>query len=359
MTVKIDKKTAKQIVNTVKDVCGQDINFINKQGIIYASTIEERLGCFHEVGLEVAKTGIAIEVKPGEQFEGTQEGVNIPVFHNGMLLSVIGIMGEPHKVRGYAYLAVRITQLLIREQELEAFNRSLREKNGFIIRTLLKGEITNPDYLSECLTELEIDDKEEYRIIVIKRNINNRTINLSTLEQKINRLMKEVQTSLFTYDYPNEYIVVMRDKKLSYALERLQPFAEIHKESITIGIGTKQRLYHLSESYESAEIAVKSIEGVEKGLALFENLDLEMIIGGLDLAIKRKYKEKTIQGLSDEDKQLLKVYYEENMSLSAAGQKLFLHKNTLQYKLNRIKKITGYNPRVFRDAVILYMAIYL
>ncbi|MCM1894391.1 MULTISPECIES: helix-turn-helix domain-containing protein [Dorea] len=47
------------------------------------------------------------------------------------------------------------------------------------------------------------------------------------------------------------------------------------------------------------------------------------------------------------------------MSLIRTCDKLYLHKNTLQYKLNRIHKITGLNPRKFQDAVLLYLAVLL
>ena len=36
--MKLDKSLAFQVVNTIKDTCGQDINFIDKQGMIFAST---------------------------------------------------------------------------------------------------------------------------------------------------------------------------------------------------------------------------------------------------------------------------------------------------------------------------------
>ena len=45
---KIDRTLAAQVVNTVKDVCGRDVNFINQYGIIFASTDPERVGTFHE-----------------------------------------------------------------------------------------------------------------------------------------------------------------------------------------------------------------------------------------------------------------------------------------------------------------------
>ena len=47
------------------------------------------------------------------------------------------------------------------------------------------------------------------------------------------------------------------------------------------------------------------------------------------------------------------------MSLSAASRKLYIHKNTLQYKLNHIAEKTGWNPRRFQDAVLLFLALEL
>ena len=50
MITKIDRELAEQIVNTIKDVCDHDINFIAPSGIILASTDPSRVGTFHEIG---------------------------------------------------------------------------------------------------------------------------------------------------------------------------------------------------------------------------------------------------------------------------------------------------------------------
>lgn len=55
--MKLRKQLAQQIVTSIKDVCQQDINFINTKGIIFASTNPKRVGEFHEIGLKVAQTG--------------------------------------------------------------------------------------------------------------------------------------------------------------------------------------------------------------------------------------------------------------------------------------------------------------
>ena len=61
MNEQIDRKLAQQIVDTVKDVCGQNVNFIDGSGLIYASTDAGRIGSYHEIGRQAAVAGKAIE----------------------------------------------------------------------------------------------------------------------------------------------------------------------------------------------------------------------------------------------------------------------------------------------------------
>ena len=137
MLARISRELAQQIVDTVKSVCGQDINFIGSSGIVIASTDEERIGTYHEIGYQVARTKTVMEIESSDGFQGTKPGINLPVIHDRTLLAVIGISGSPNAVRKYADLAVRITSLLIREVELREFSRTQSEKQHFIIETLI------------------------------------------------------------------------------------------------------------------------------------------------------------------------------------------------------------------------------
>ena len=74
MAQMIHKNIAQQIV----DVCKHDINFIDTNGVIFASTNSKRIGDYHEVGHKVAQSGESIEVETDDSFLGTQNGVNIP-----------------------------------------------------------------------------------------------------------------------------------------------------------------------------------------------------------------------------------------------------------------------------------------
>lgn len=54
MTPYITRVLAQQIVNTVKDLCGQNVNFIDCSGTIFANTAESHIGMFHEIGQQAA-----------------------------------------------------------------------------------------------------------------------------------------------------------------------------------------------------------------------------------------------------------------------------------------------------------------
>ena len=73
----IHRKTAQQIVDTVKDVCGYDINFINESGLVIASTDPARIGMIHEGGKQVIERGETLEVNQDDLLPGTKKGVNI------------------------------------------------------------------------------------------------------------------------------------------------------------------------------------------------------------------------------------------------------------------------------------------
>ena len=86
---------------------------------------------------------------------------------------------------------------------------------------------------------------------------------------------------------------------------------------------------------------------------------MEILLGNISEDIKTYFLEKTITKLSEKEQKLLKTYFTNNMSLKETAEQLYLHKNTLQYQLDKIWKNTGYNPRNFKDATVLYIGLKL
>lgn len=357
MVVQIKRDLAQQIVSTVKDVCGKDVNFIDASGMIFASTQESRLGTYHEIGRQVAQTGAAIEVKPEESFAGTQCGINMPVYHNNCLVAVIGITGPPDEVRKYAHLAERITILLIREQELGELSRSQADKRQYIIDSLVQQEITNTAYLHAVLGQMQIDLNTPKRLILIRYA--GESDNYSMMEQAVENTLQNLGLALFAFHYPNEYRAVMDDADYGKKAKTLQQFARKYQGRVKVAIGRPALIYHLHLSYQTALMAWKSMADTERNFTLFDDMTLELILSGMTREGMEAFVQKTIGKLSEKEREILRTYFEEDTSLSKTSERLFIHKNTLQYQLNQMEQHCGFNPRRFHDSVLLYLGIIL
>lgn len=358
MAVNIKREIAQQIVEAVKDVCSHDINFIDAKGIIFASTNLQRIGDFHEVGRRVILSGETIEVEEDGSFLGTQKGVNIPFTYKGQISAVIGISGEPAEVRKYAYLAQKITTLLLREHELDQQEHHQKTQLNQIIRSLIYKEDVNPGYLTDFLKKFNTTPAKEYHTIIVKLNSRYHPSNLSLIEKYIYRAFEQTESKLYTFNYSNEYILLLEAEKVERYLSVFRNLARKNAPLLKIGIGSAQPLVKQYKSYRAAQIALQSLMG-EAALAIYDFLDLEILLGSISEGVKTMFLKQTIQVLSEKDRELLKTYFASNMSLKSTSEQLYLHKNTLQYQLDRIWSVTGYNPREFKDAVVLYMGLKL
>ena len=334
----------------------------------------------------------------------------MPLYHEDCLLAVIGITGSPEKVRKYAFLAQRITSLLIREQELGQYSRHQADKKQFVISSLLHGETQNPEYLLRCLREFQIDPDTPKRLILIHtypaasgrnpsvkiaRSIpessessvsltdpKNTTLSPEASPQPetpdsdsgIGSVLSEHQIQIFfktagitlhTFRYPGDYLAVADNSNFSALSAVLRNFAQKHADTLAIAVGKAVPLYQLGLSLNTAETTLRSLHQpltdniCTENYAVFDDLTLEIILSSVSRKDRAEFFVKTIYQLSPDEKDLLRTYFSLEMSLADTAEKLFVHKNTLQYKLNHIYKKCGLIPRKFQDAVLLYLALEL
>ena len=358
MALTIKQNVAQQIVEAVKDVCSHDINFIDSKGIIFASTNKKRIGDFHEIGLQVIKTGETIEVGSDEGYVGTQKGINIPLIYKGDISAVIGISGVPDEVKKYAYLAQKITTLLLREHELDILEHTQKTQLNHVIRALIDHDYINPEYLKAFLKKYHTTLETPYRTIIVKLDTRYNPSNLAMIEQYIYQAFELTGSKLYTFNYSNEYILFLESKNFKQYLYLFEQLCQKHAPLLKIGIGYSSPLSQQHLSCQSAKLSINCLLSNEY-LAIFDNLDISILFGNVSADTKRHFFDKTISKLTEKDLELLETYFSHDMSLKATCEELYLHKNTLQYKLDKIHKITGYNPRNFKNAVVLYIGLKL
>lgn len=355
----ISEKVAQQIVETVKSVCGYDINFIDPNGYILASTNEERIGTYHAVGRKTAENRATVEVTDSEKQPGSRPGINIPIFHNRECVAVVGISGQPEAVRPYAELAQRITNLLIREQEMNTITSIQKEQRWCVLNALLQREIGDSEYLDELLNQLHVDLGTQKRIVLFDFCSGITENEADYLEQRVLASFKQLGITLYIRRYPNDFLCVLEEGMLGNARTVLRKLAEEECGHIRIAIGKAVGLRELYLSDDSARIALRSGAESASALVMFDDLSLELVLSCVNRQCRQEFLKKTILDLDESEVNFLKVYFSQNMSLSETAKALFVHKNTVQYRLNRITEITKLNPRIFHEAVLLYLAVKL
>ena len=353
MSLSIDRNLARQIVDTVQSVCGHPVNFIRADGTILASSQPDRVGTLHQAGRDAARSGTVQEVTRAGG--GSQPGINLPVLYNKQLVAVIGITGAPEEVRRYAHLAERITLLLVREQELNEYSRTQADKRRYAMDALLRPGTGDPAYLSQLLEEFHINPDSAKRLVLLRlRPEEGRT--LSALLRDAEDLCRNVGAALYHFYYPDELAAVLDDSLLDKAAGPLRHFADSRRGTCRIGVGKAVSPGELAASYVTARSACRST-AAGQDFVLFEDLTWEPVIADLQPDTRTALRNKTLAPLTGKERDLLREYFARDASLQKTCDDLFVHKNTLQYRLNRIAEKCGLDPRNFRDGALLYLAL--
>ena len=90
---------------------------------------------------------------------------------------------------------------------------------------------------------------------------------------------------------------------------------------------------------------------------VYHHQTLERIIDCIPPEKQREIRQQALRNrtygkLSDEMLETVRVFFQNDLNLTAASRQLFIHRNTLNYRLDKIRKETGLDLRLFRDAVV-------
>ena len=132
-----------------------------------------------------------------------------------------------------------------------------------------------------------------------------------------------------------------------------------------IGIGTiASHIRELADSYKEAQTAIEvgKVFDTEKSIINYENLGLGRLIYQLpttlcEIFLSEVFKKNSIDALDQETLFTINKFFENNLNVSETSRKLFVHRNTLVYRLEKIKKITGLDLREFDHAIIFKVAL--
>ncbi|MBE6946396.1 MAG: PucR family transcriptional regulator [Ruminococcaceae bacterium] len=152
-------------------------------------------------------------------------------------------------------------------------------------------------------------------------------------------------------------------------LRMAQAMEEILKTELfiktVIGIGTvAEHLRELADSYKDAQTAIEvgKVFDTDKTIINYENLGLGRLIYQLpttlcEIFLTEVFKKNPLDSLDQETLFTINKFFENSLNVSETSRKLFVHRNTLVYRLEKIKKLTGLDLRQFDHAIIFKVAL--
>ncbi len=162
-------------------------------------------------------------------------------------------------------------------------------------------------------------------------------------------------------------VALVKDMQGVDGMEELTQFAQAVQETVmeeaaltpSVGIGTeKNTLLQLGESYAEATRALEvgSLFHPEREIYLYNRLLLERFL--MDVPADEcqhfhslLFNRKTAKLFNEEMLQTIDMFFRKDLNLSDTARQLFIHRNTLVYRLDKVQRLTGLDLRHFDDAV--------
>ncbi|NLV49801.1 MAG: PucR family transcriptional regulator [Clostridiales bacterium] len=140
--------------------------------------------------------------------------------------------------------------------------------------------------------------------------------------------------------------------------------SELFVKSV-IGVGSiAKHLRELAERYKEAQVAIEvgKVFDDGKNVIHYDNLGIGRIIYQLpttlcEMFLSEVFKKSPIDSLDQETLYTINKFFENNLNVSETSRKLFVHRNTLVYRLEKIKKLSGLDLREFDDAIVFKVAL--
>ena len=134
---------------------------------------------------------------------------------------------------------------------------------------------------------------------------------------------------------------------------------------ILVGIGTaKTGIKELALSFKEAQAALEvgKVFDTEKTIVNYDNLGIARLIYQLpttlcEMFLREIFKRGSIESLDSETLFTIQKFFENNLNVSETSRKLFVHRNTLVYRLEKFRKLTGLDLREFDDAIVFKVAL--
>ena len=380
-------KIVQPFIATLEEALHYKVTITDTNGYIVGSSDPARLNQFHPSAYE-----ILCERQPIESWDiATDSYVNVPegvqlgygerVIYDGECIGLIGLVGAPEEIKQSIKTAQLVLQLMLdRKKASDELKLISKDKKAFLLR-LLQGQYGSPEWIKERADTYKIDLSRPRYVLTVQINLEKfdekSPLELSQIKETMHRAIRSIffEQEDLLYEYDTGETVLLTAGKHSDASQRrrqiekaaVRLYAELREQckvSALIGVSEECGDYTgiplaLRQGRKAAEIGAKTENG--EGLYFYSQMRLGRIVASFSPEIRpilqRDILSKLLENHADSLLETLFTYFEMNGNVSQTAEKLFIHRNTLQYRFRKIKEITGFDIYHIDDLVQLRLAV--
>jgi len=345
-------KVFQSLVYRIRDILDCDVDITDSNGVVFASTRQNAIGSYSDEALDFLDSN--------EDFSESENAAFMKVGKRGSLDFVAVVYGEIQQRKK----AMELVCLSIENARL--YYEEKFDKNSFIKNVVL-GNIL-PGDISLRAKELRVKD-DVRRIIYSIHTEKSRDIHAYNIIQSL--FPNESKDFVVLLDDQNTVLVKeLKDKEQEDDIYRKARIIidTLNTELMvkaSVGIGTEvTRLRDISRSYKDAQtaLAIGKIFETDKDIVDYNHLGIGRLIYQLPttlckLFLNEVFKDNVYEHIDQETMITIKKFFENSLNVSETSRQLFVHRNTLVYRLDKIQKLTGMDLRNFEDAMLFKVAM--
>ena len=348
----ISNQILQNTIEGLKGISRIDFCVLDTEGKALATTFEDTWN-YESAVLSFVESPADSQVIQGCQF--------FKIFDEQQLEYVLLAGGESEDVYMLGKIAAfQVQSLLVAYKE--RFDKDNFIKN-LLLDTLLLVDIYNR------AKKLHIDTEAKRVIFIIETSHEKDSVALDNVRNLLGGKSRDFVTAV---DEKNIIVVKeLADKAGSRELEKMAKEmmeilrAESEDDKIHIAYGTVVNdIKEVSKSYKEAKLAldVCKIFFDEKDIVAYSTLGIGRLIYQLPIPLCKMFIKEIFEGKSpdefdEETLTTINKFFENSLNVSETSRQLYIHRNTLVYRLDKLQKSTGLDLRVFEDAITFKIAL--
>ncbi|WP_394211617.1 CdaR family transcriptional regulator [Enterovibrio calviensis] len=361
--MKITSQIAHAIVQRAIKIINNALNVMDERGYIIASTDPSRLHQRHEGAILAMSERRIIEITKDMQhnMHGVKPGVNLPIFFKEEAIGVIGISGHLDDVRQYGELVRMAAEMTVEHAyELEQLQWSEIRKEELVLQWLQY----EPDAqrLSAIAARLHIDLHQPFGVALCHHQltVDQRQLAKTLLKENDQMLKAGFNDALLVF------LVPLQGKKQE-SIDRFwkKQQERLVKQSEATALCRwvfSQPAYSPQDVSAEFSASCSLLNGLPKEIMLAhtEQHRFLALLNPVSEQWQQHYVLATIQPLLDKGEPLSRTlvsWFENNCDIGKTALALFVHPNTVRYRLRTAEECTGLKLSHFQDRAILYATL--